>query len=64
MHSNAQVKENQKVGKNTEADGLQVMPTNMIRKMQANGMAVLQLTMKPCFIRMALQLLHFMYGIM
>ena len=40
------------------------MPTNMIRKMQANGMAVLQLTMKPCFIRMARQLLHFMYGIM
>lgn len=61
---NAQVKENQEKWENTEADGLQVMPTNMIRKMQANGMAVLQLTMKPCFIRMALQLLHFMYGIM
>lgn len=60
----AQVKENQEKWENTEADGLQVMPTNMIRKMQANGMAVLQLTMKPCFIRMALQPLHFMYGIM
>lgn len=61
---NAQVKENQEKWEKYGSGWASSYANEYDSKDAGNGMAVLQLTMKPCFIRMARQLLHFMYGIM
>lgn len=60
----AQVKENQEKWEKYGSGWASSYANEYDSKDAGNGTAVRPLTMKPCFIRMARQLLHFMCGIM